>query len=125
MEINMASTSDLICANNTPRAERIALLNDELRSHGRGGQIVITRGVHELTGPDVSDLLRALAAFKDFDADSDPHGERDFGIFDFNGREVMFKIDYYSDAQFQWGSNDPANPDVTERVLTVLLPEEY
>jgi len=121
----MASTTEPNRVQDVPRAERIACLNDELRVHGRGGQIVITRGVHELTGPDMSDLLRALAAFKDFDADSDPHGERDFGMFDFNGREVMFKIDYYSDAQFQWGSNDPANPDVTERVLTILLPEEY
>lgn len=121
----MASTIESNCVHDIPRAERIAQLNDQLRIHGRGGQIVITRGVHEWTGPDVSGLLRALAAFKDFDADGDPHGERDFGMFDFNGRELMFKIDYYSDAQFQWVSNDPANPAVTERVLTVLLPEEY
>jgi hypothetical protein len=125
MEIIMATTIHPNHVQDVPRAQRIARLNDELRTHGRGGQIVITRGVHELTGPDVCDLFRALAAFSDFDADSDPHGERDYGMFDFNGREVMFKIDYYSDAQFQWGSNDPANPDVTERVLTVLLPEEY
>jgi hypothetical protein len=121
----MVSTIESNCVHQVPRAERIARLNDELRTNGRGGQIVITRGVHELTGPDVSELLKALAAFNDFDADSDPHGERDLGLFDFHGRELMFKIDYYSDAQFRWGSNDPANPDVTERVLTVLLPEEY
>jgi hypothetical protein len=125
METIMASTIESNCVHQVPRAERIARLNDELRTNGRGGQIVITRGVHELTGPDVSELLKALAAFNDFDADSDPHGERDLGLFDFHGRELMFKIDYYSDAQFRWGSNDPANPDVTERVLTVLLPEEY
>jgi len=69
-----------------------------------GGQIVITRGVHELTGADVSGLLKALAAFGEFDADSDPHGERDFGLFDFAGRELMFKIDYYSDGRILTGA---------------------
>ena len=121
----MASTIDSNCAPQVHRAERIAQLNDELRTEGRGGQIVITRGVHELTGADVSGLLEALAAFSDFDADSDPHGERDFGVFDFRGRELMFKVDYYSSAELRWGSNDPADADATHRVLTVLLAEEY
>ena len=121
----MASTIEHDCVQAVPRAERIAQLNDELRVKGHGGQIVITRGVHELTGADVSSLLEALAAFDEFDADGDPHGERDFGVFDFRGRELMFKIDYYSDAEFRWGSNDPANPGATHRVLTVLLAEEY
>ena len=120
----MASTIELNCVQAVPRAERIARLNDELRIKGKGGQIVITRGVHELTGADVSGLLKALAAFREFDADSDPHGERDFGVFDFADSEVMFKIDYYSDTELRWGSNDPADPEVTHRVLTVLLPEE-
>ena len=121
----MASTIESSCAHEVPRAERIARLNDELRTQGTGGQIVITRGVHDLTGADVSELLLALAGFSDFDADSDHHGERDFGLFDFRGRELMWKVDYYGDAEFRFGSNDPANPDVTHRVLTVLLAEEY
>jgi hypothetical protein len=125
MEMMMASAIELNCVQEIPRAERIARLNDELRVKGRGGQIVITGGVHELTGADVSGLLETLAAFSEFDADGDPHGERDFGLFDFASREVMFKIDYYSDTELRWGSNDPANPDVTHRVLTLLLPEEY
>lgn len=108
-----------------PRAERIAKLNDELRTKGIGGQILITRGVHALTGSNFSDLLKALAAFNDFDADSDPHGERDFGLFDFEGAEVMWKIDYYSDEDLRFGSDDPADPDLTQRVLTVLFAEEY
>jgi hypothetical protein len=121
----MATTLEQSCTHEVPRAERIGRLNDELRTKGRGGQIVITRGVHELTSADVADLLQALAAFSDFDTDSDPHGERDFGMFDFRGRELMWKVDYYADAEFRYGSNDPADPDATHRVLTVLLAEEY
>lgn len=121
----MATTAQAKHADGLPRAERIAQLNDELRTRGAGGQVMITRGVHALTGADVSGLLKALAAFDEFDADSDPHGERDFGVFDFAGSELMWKIDYYSDADLRFGSNDPSNPDVTQRVLTILLAEEY
>ena len=41
----MASTIESNCTHDVPRAERIARLNDELRMKGRGGQIVITRGI--------------------------------------------------------------------------------
>jgi hypothetical protein len=121
----MATTVQPKCATEVPRAERIAQLNDQLRINGSGGQVIITRGVHALTGADVSGLLKALAGFDEFDADSDPHGERDFGVFDFGGSELMWKIDYYSDADLRFGSDDPSNPDVTQRVLTILLAEEY
>lgn len=121
----MATGLEPTCVHESPCAEHIAQLNDELRKSGRGGQIVITRGVHELTGADIGDLLTAVAAFNRFDCDCDPYGERDFGAFDFKGRKLMWKIDYYSDATFRFGSNDPADPDITHRLLTVLLAEEY
>lgn len=121
----MATNIDQNCAHGIPRAEQIARLNDELRKHGRGGQIVITRGVHSLVGSDVSGLLLCLANFAEFGPDSDPHGERDFGAFDFRERELLWKIDYYSDAEYRFGSDDPSDPDATHRVLTVLLAEEY
>jgi hypothetical protein len=121
----MATTHDSTCVQDIPRAERIARLNDALRTRGAGGQVVITRGVYALTGPDVTELIRLIAAYDDFDADNDPHGERDFGMVDFREREVMWKVDYYDIADLLFGSNDPANPDVTRRVLTIMLAEEY
>lgn len=122
-EIEMATQAK--CEHEIPRAERIARLNDRLRKTGVHGKILLTRGVRALTGDDVSELLKTIAAYGDFDADNDPHGERDFGVFHFRGAELMWKIDYYSDAEFSFGSDDPANPEVTQRVLTVLLAEEY
>ena len=36
----------------------------------------------------------------------------------------MFKIDYY-DKSLEFGSPDPADPIVTERIITIMLAEEY
>lgn len=40
------------------------------------------------------------------------------------GAELLWKIEYLS-ADLLFGSDDPADPTVTQRVLTVLLAEEY
>jgi hypothetical protein len=108
----------------TPRAERIAQLNDMLRKQGLGGRMMVTRGVHQLPGFDTMSLRKALAAYDQFDADNDPHGERDFGDLDYCGAELLWKIDYY-DTQLTWASPDPADPAQTTRVLTIMLSAEY
>lgn len=107
-----------------PRAELIARLNDKLRKEGRGGQLVVTSGVYGLAGYDSRTLLKALAEYDAFDADNDPHGERDFGDIQVFGTDLLWKIDYY-DVQSEFGSPDPADESVTTRVLTVMLEREY
>ena len=61
----------------TSAQERIRALNDELRIRHCGGKIVITTGVKALGPLLVRRLDDALAAFDEFDEDSDPHGEHD------------------------------------------------
>ncbi|MEL0253528.1 MAG: DUF3768 domain-containing protein, partial [Novosphingobium sp.] len=41
----------------------------------------------------------------------------------FQGRQIRFAIDYY-DGSIEWGSENPADPDVTTRVMTIMLPED-
>ena len=107
-----------------PSVERIAQLNDELRKTGRGGQVVVTRGVTALLGFDATELMKALAGYDSFDEGNNPHGERDFGDADLWGAELLWKVDYY-DHELTSASPDPADESVTARVLTVMLAEEY
>ena len=62
--------------------------------------------------------------FSDFTPENDPHGQHDFGSFQYDGKNIFWKIDYY-DRQLKFGSPDPADESVTTRVLTVFLTEEY
>jgi hypothetical protein len=112
------------CVQSVPRAEQIARLNDELRKKARGGVIVVTRGVRDMATFCPFQLLNALARYDAFDPDNDPHGERDFGDLELDGTSLLWKIDYY-DNDREYSSPDPADPSVTQRVLTVMLPEEW
>jgi hypothetical protein len=105
-------------------AERIRTLNDELRKHLLGGGAVITPGIAALGAEAVKRLVQTIAVFDDFCTANDPHGEHDFGSFEFDGTPVIFKIDYY-DKTLNFHSPDPANPAVTERVITIMLADEY
>jgi Protein of unknown function (DUF3768) len=104
--------------------DRIRMLNDELRRHLYSGGAVMTPGIAALGPEAVGRLVNAVASFNDFSEANDPHGERDFGCLDFEGSAVMFKIDYY-DKDRNFHSPDPADPTVTERVITIMLADEY
>ena len=106
------------------RAAIIAELNDKFRTTGQGGKVYITRGVWEQGSVFVAAAVAGVLSYQDFTVHSDPYGEHDFGSFVTAGKTVDWKIDYY-DAAMEWGSEDPANPDKTTRVLTIMLAEEY
>ena len=108
-------------SNNT---DRIRALNDDLRQHLLGGLAVMTPGVAALGKEAVDRIVKTIAVYDDFCHANDPHGEHDFGAFDADGNTIMFKIDYY-DKNLNMHSPDPADPSVTERVITIMLAEEY
>lgn len=106
------------------KSKHIAALNDELRRTFEGGMIVQTQGVEAL-GPElVARVHREVQAFAAFGEENDPHGEHDFGSLKLEGRIVFWKVDYY-DRRGRHHSPDPADPEKTLRVLTLMLAEEY
>ncbi len=106
------------------RQERIRALNDELRQHLIGGGAVITPGIAALGQQAVERIVQTIAVYDDFCHENDPYEEHDFGAFEAEGVRVFFKIDYF-DKTLQYGSPDPADADVIERVMTIMLAEEY
>jgi hypothetical protein len=108
----------------TAQAERIRALNDQLRRDLTTGIAVITPGVAALGIAAVERIVKTIAAFDDFHHANDPHQEHDFGSFEAEGASIFFKIDYY-DQSLSFHSPDPSDPSVTQRVITIMLAEEY
>ena len=106
--------------------DRIRELNDTFRKSldPNLGKLVMTSGVSALSSDVRAMAIRETETFDAFSADNDPHGEHDFGAFDLAGHKFFFKIDYY-DSTLEFGSEDPADPAKTTRVLTIMLASEY
>jgi hypothetical protein len=80
----------------TTNTDRIRALNDELRQFLLGGMAVITPGIAALGTEAVDRIVKT----------------------------IMFKIDYF-DRTLTHHSPDPSDASVTERVITIMLAEEY
>ena len=102
----------------------IRRLNDELRRSLHTGIAVITPGVAALGREAVQNIFRTVSIYDDFCKENDPYGEHDFGSFVAEGHTIFFKLDYY-DKQLNAHSPDPADPTVTERVITIMTADEY
>ena len=56
--------------------------------------------------------------------DNDPYQEHDFGVT-LDDRKLFWKIDYFDKRDPDLGAENPADAETTERVLTLMLAEEY
>jgi hypothetical protein len=108
----------------TTKTETIRALNDELRQNLTLGTALITAGVAALGAEAVARIVKTIAVYDDFCHANDPYEEHDFGSFEVDSQTIFFKIDYY-DKAITFHSSDPADPSVTERVITIMLAEEY
>ena len=99
-------------------------LNDAFRETLIGGKCVVTAGVAALGEATVTQLLDTVRRYSEFTPDNDPYGEHDFGAFDHAGIRFFWKIEYF-DRSLTFGSEEPADPARTTRVLTLMKAEEY
>jgi len=105
-------------------AERIRGLNDAFRRSFTGGRVMTTAGVAAMTAELRAEVFERVRLFEAFTPENDPLGEHDFGSFESAGHKLFWKIDYY-DAAMEFGSEEPADPSKTTRVLTIMLASEY
>lgn len=103
---------------------KIRELNDQFRKTFCGGKVLRTIGVASLPTTEQATILTMVQTFDNFSKANDPYGEHDFGAFDFDGITYFWKIDYY-DVDYQYLSLDPSDETITNRVLTIMLAEEY
>jgi len=106
------------------RGSSISAQNDEFRQDLIGKRFFMTAGILEASGNDLPQLIALIEGFDAFDESNDPYGEHDFGSLAWRGEPIYWKIDYY-DLDLKYASPDPANPDVTSRVLTIMMAWEY
>jgi hypothetical protein len=106
------------------KTEQIRALNDALRQNFQAGTAVMTPGVAALGAEAVARIVKTIAVYDDFCHANDPFEEHDFGSFEADGHTIFFKIDYL-DKQGAFHSPDPSDPSVTQRVITIMLAEEY
>jgi len=108
----------------TPEPAALQTLNDRFRQTFQGGKVMLTPTVTALSLPSQVALFEAMRCFENFSPDNDPYGEHDFGAVQHEGERYFWKIDCY-DRALQFGSPDPADPDVTTRVMTIMHSSEY
>ena len=117
-------------------AAEIARLNDAARAGSLPtSRTVFTRTLADILAGDGDDpgarqaslmmgqaALRRLINETPIEPGNDPHGERDFGVVEFQGHKIFWKIDVYAnDGTLSWGSETPWNPQQSFRVVTMML----
>jgi hypothetical protein len=108
----------------TTKTQQIQALNDQLRQSLSQGTAVMTTGIAALGAEAVARIVKTITVYDDFCNANDPHQEHDFGAFEADGKTIFFKIDYY-DKNRACHSPDATDRSVTERVITIMLAEEY
>lgn len=108
--------------------QKIRALNDNFRRHillsVPQGEVILTAGVSALQDEAILLLINEVRCFEDFNEDNDPHSEHDFGATTLKGERYFWKIDYY-DNSLRFHSDNPADPKLTRRVLTIMRADEY
>ncbi|AGC36153.1 DUF3768 domain-containing protein [Rhizobium phage RHEph10] len=102
----------------------VRALNDKLRRGQTSGTIAIAGALANAEQEEILAAARQVMDYAAFDPKDDPHNEHDFGSFEIEGQRYMWKIDYY-DLAMENLSENPADPKVTNRVLTIFYAEDY
>ena len=125
---------------NTDRTAEIAALNDAARTGALAtSKTVFTRALADILAGEDPDpgtrqlnlmmgqrSLRQLINETPIDPGNDPHGERDFGVVEFEGHKIFWKVDVYAnDGTLSWGSETPWDAQLSFRIVTIMLASDW
>ncbi len=104
-------------------------LNDRFRQGDRlvPGEVFLTPGIAALINGNAvatSRLFYLVQTYARFEDENDPHGEHDFGAFEFQDQKCFWKIDVYDHA-LKWAAPNPSDIKLSRRVMTIMLASEY
>jgi len=108
----------------TQNTEKIAALNDMLRQSQLTGQLELSAGVQALSSQQQKDILEGVKSYNSFAPQGDSQKEKDFGAFSYGEHDIFWLIDCYDENSY-YLSDDPADLNRTNRVLRVMLVDEY
>lgn len=103
---------------------RTAILKRPAEPQPIQGRLLVTPGVMAKGEGFMQQALQLTAGYVAFHTDSDPYGLHEMGVIEVQATKLWWKIDLY-DTDYRYGSDAPADPEQTRRVLTILLPSEY
>ena len=122
--------------------KKIAAQNDKFRKTFEGGKVLLTCGVSALPLMQQQEIMQKVRTFNNFTEDNDPYNEHETSLSFAReerpqqrlvvrasrkrqlGEKIFWKIDYY-DKDYRYLSENPCNPNITNRVMTIMLSYEY
>ncbi len=112
--------------NTVEKSMQIAKLNDDLRINGhvRNGRVIAVGSLVQADETLRNKVVAVMREFKDFNDDNDPYGEHDFGAFEVDGEQFMFKIDYFA-LDEETASEHPEDQASTMRICSVFFARDY
>jgi len=110
--------------NETQNIEKIAALNDMLRQSQLTGEIILSPGIQSLNSDRRERILNGVKTYNAFAPQGNTQKERDFGAFECGDHDIFWVIDCY-DENSEYLSDEPDDLNRTNRVLRVMLVEEY
>ena len=127
MNKNISNENSFIPNQHSAYSISIAAQNDLFRQtfDPTMGRVTVTQTVYALPEKTKHFLFLQVQDYTDFKPDgNDDYCEHDFGIINLDGGTYYFKIDYY-DKSYEKGSENPANPAVTNRLLMIMARQDY
>jgi hypothetical protein len=101
-----------------------ARLNDQFRSTFEDGRVLMTAAVTALPVELRAAAIVAVQAHTVFTRENDPYEEHDWASFELGGQRFVWTIDCYDETR-TYASKDPCDPDLTTRVLTLMVAADY